>query len=230
MSDAPPLDNARYERKFFVDQLDRHQVRAILMTHPGMFFEVYPPRFVNNIYLDNPWMDNYVDNVGGAPDRMKARVRWYHQFFRKVDDPILELKVKRGMVGYKVQHSIFPFTLDERFNDWYFEGVIRASQLPPDVLAHLLTLEVALLNRYHREYFATADGKFRVTIDSGLTFYHVNKLNNQFLYRQVDYANIVVELKYLPEHDPQAQRITSAFPFRATRSSKYVQGIERVYL
>jgi hypothetical protein len=39
----------------------------------------------------------------------------------------------------------------------------------------------------------------------------------------------VVELKYQIEDDPRAQRIAAAFPFRMTRSSKYVQGIERVY-
>jgi hypothetical protein len=36
-------------------------------------------------------------------------------------------------------------------------------------------------------------------------------------------------LKYGLEQEGQADRAASYFPFRVTRNSKYVQGIERVY-
>ena len=59
----------RYERKLLVDQLDAHQVRALVKLHPSMFYEPYPPRYVNNLYLDTVGMKHYFDNVDGAEER-----------------------------------------------------------------------------------------------------------------------------------------------------------------
>ena len=51
----------RYERKFLVDRLDEHQVMGLVKRHPSMFVEPYPPRFVNNFYLDTP--DMQIDSI-----------------------------------------------------------------------------------------------------------------------------------------------------------------------
>jgi SPX domain protein involved in polyphosphate accumulation len=220
----------RYERKFFVDQLDAPHVIALLKHHPAMFAEIYPPRYINNIYMDTPWVENYFDNVAGLTERKKARLRWYHDLFRQVETPQLELKIKRGLVGTKLQYPFPAFSFGAGFNQERFTDILWGADLPPDVKNHLLALEPVLVNRYKRWYFATPDRAFRVTVDADLSFYHLNKFNNYFLHRQVNRDSTVVELKYQVEHDPQASRITAGFPFRMTRSSKYVQGIERVYL
>jgi len=147
-----------------------------------------------------------------------------------VDDPLLEFKIKRGLMGTKAQYPFPPFVFDESYTERGFKDAVRSSNLPVDVRSELLAVEPVLCNRYLRWYFATPDRRFRVTVDTGLTFYHLNKFNNCFIYKQVDYHDIVVELKYQSEDDPEASRITAGFPFRMTRSSKYVQGIERVFI
>jgi len=220
----------RYERKFFVDQLDAKQAISLIKRHPAMFSEIYPPRYINNIYMDSPLMENYYDNVDGVRERRKARIRWYHRLFRYVDDPLLEFKIKSGLMGTKAQFPFPEFPFGDGFSERFLKRLISTSTLPADVKAQLLSVEPVLLNRYLRWYFATPDRKFRLTVDTGLTFYHLNKFHNRFLYKQVDYNDIVIELKYQSEYDPQAGKITAGFPFRMTRSSKYVQGIERVYL
>jgi len=96
----------RYERKFMITELDDAQVRSIVRQHHAMFIEIYPPRYVNNIYLDTLSMRNYDDNLSGVAERMKARVRWYHELFRQIDDPILEFKMKDGLIGWK---ETYPF-------------------------------------------------------------------------------------------------------------------------
>lgn len=225
-----PQREYRYERKFFVDQLDAPQVIALLKLHPAMFAEIYPPRYINNIYMDTPWMENYFDNVAGLTERKKARLRWYHDLFQQIDAPQLEFKIKRGLVGTKLQYPFPAFSFGAGFNQERFTEIIREADLPQVAKNHLLSLEPVLVNRYKRWYFATPDRAFRVTVDADLTFYHLNKFSNRFLYKQINRHSIVVELKYQVEQDPQASRITAGFPFRMTRSSKYVQGIERVYL
>lgn len=230
MNTKLPTREYRYERKFFVDELEAPQVIGLLKQHPAMFSEIYPPRYINNIYMDSPWMENYFDNVAGLTERRKARLRWYHNLFRQVYAPLLEFKIKRGLVGTKAQYPFPAFSFGSGFTENEFTQIIQEAELTQDIKDHLLSLEPVLVNRYKRWYFATPDRSFRVTVDSGLTFYHLNKLSNRFLYKQVNHRSIVVELKYQVEDDVQASSITGGFPFRMTRSSKYVQGIERVYL
>lgn len=220
----------RYERKYFVDELDANQAIAHIKHHPAMFSEIYHPRYINNIYFDSPLMDNYSDNVDGSPERKKARIRWYHELFGRVEDPTLEFKIKKGFMGTKIQYPFPCFHFGKGFSEQDLRGAVQSSDLPGDVINYLQASEPVLVNRYLRWYFATPDRHFRVTVDRDLSFYHLTKNNNRFLFRQTDHNSIVIELKYHKEYDPEAGRISSGFPFRMTRSSKYVQGIERVYL
>lgn len=228
--DPAAAQSFRLERKFLVDQLDEHDVISLLRFHPAMFKEIYPPRYINNIYLDDPMMGSFHDNVDGLSERRKIRVRWYGELFRMVEKPVLEFKLKRGLAGQKAQYPLSPFSLDGNFSEGYFKEVLRQSSLPHEAKSRIVSQDAVLLNRYYRWYFATPDMRFRVTIDSGLSYYHLHKYRNRFDHKWVDYQNIVVELKYQPEDDLEGCRISSGFPFRMTRSSKYVTGIEQVYL
>lgn len=222
--------NFRYERKFIVDQLDAFQVRALIKRHPSMFYEPYPPRYVNNLYLDTKSMDNYFDNVNGVGQRRKVRIRWYEDLFQDIEKPVLEFKIKRGLVGTKRAYRFAPFTLDQRFDHRYCQEILRRADLPARVKYYILELNVVLCNRYRRCYFATRDQRFRATVDTEMTFYQVKRANNRFVHKHADYKNIIVELKYLEPMDMQAQRVAGFFPFNVTKSSKYVTGIERVFL
>jgi len=113
--------------------------------------------------------------------------------------------------------------------DLSVQALLQGDHLPGRVRVIASTLVPVLVNRYYRWYFATLDGRYRVTVDTGLTYHRVGHLANSFAHRQVDYDNLVVELKYQSEHAGQANRVSSYFPFRMTRNSKYVTGIERVY-
>ena len=43
---------SRYERKFLIEGIHLSEIENCIYTNPGMFFEIYEDRFVNNIYLD----------------------------------------------------------------------------------------------------------------------------------------------------------------------------------
>lgn len=220
----------RYERKFLVDQLDVHRVRALVKLHPAMFYQPYPPRYVNNLYLDTEELDNYQESVSGVGERRKARIRWYGELFGRIERPVLEFKIKSGVVGTKIGYPFAPFVLDERFSHRYYLDTLRVANSPTHVKQHLRGLHVVLCNRYYRWYYATHDGRFRVTVDTGMTFYQVRKVANHFRHRYVDHRNVVVELKYRKAMDVEAERVSRVFPFSVTKNSKYVAGIERVYL
>lgn len=220
----------RYERKFLVDQLDQHQVMGLIKRHPSMFSEPFPPRFINNFYLDTADMEHYHDNVGGAANRRKVRIRWYGDLLGQIEGPVLEFKIKRGLVGTKKQHPYPSFNLNDGVGMGAVMSNAGAAELPADVTSYLRMVSIVLMNRYHRRYYASADGRFRLTLDTGMTFYRVGGLSTRFAHKQTDHRNTIVELKYGIDEDASAPKVSGFFPFRVTKSSKYVQGIERVYL
>lgn len=221
---------ARYERKFRIEELDLPRAVALVRAHPAMFGEFHPPRHVNNIYLDSPFLDCFSDNVQGHGDRHKVRIRWYGELFGKIARPVLEIKIKRGLVGWKEQYPLREFTLGPGFDVGVLRRIFGQSELPPGLGARLAAGGPTLLNRYARLYYATPDRRFRLTVDTDLTFYHIGRHSNLFLRREVERDVIIIELKYAPEREAEAARLTAAFPFRVTKSSKYVQGVERVSL
>ncbi len=225
-----PLRTYRYERKFLVDEMRPFQVEAVIKLHPRLFYAPYPSRDVNNLYFDTPDMANYYDNVNGADRRRKVRVRWYGAPFGELNRPMLEIKVKEGLVGTKHTYPLAPFCLGQDFCNDYFKSIVLKSDLPENVRRDLCNLEGVLFNRYHRQYYASRDGHFRVTLDAEMAFYKANgAFGNAFIHRQVNHHDLIVELKYEIDQELHANRVASFFPFRVTRNSKYVNGIERVY-
>jgi hypothetical protein len=224
------LRTFRYERKFLVEDLTPFQVETLVKQHPRLFRSAYPPRFVNNLYLDTPDMVHYFDNISGAARRRKVRVRWYGDPFGVILQPILEIKLKDGAVGTKYSYPLSAFNMDTHFCDRTLQNTLAESDLPPQVNLALRGLHVVLFNRYYRHYYATRDNDFRITFDYQMEFYKINgQFSNQFVHRQRNTRDVVLELKYEIERELQANRVASFFPFRVTRNSKYVQGIERVY-
>lgn len=220
----------RYERKFSLEGIEAATARHLILSHPAMFYEPYPPRWVNNIYFDTPWMEHYQDNLSGSAERSKLRVRWYHELHGMVGGPTLEFKRKRGWVGWKESYPIPAFRFGNTLTTRRLVERIGESDLPAGVIERLRGHQIALVNRYFRSYFATRDERFRVTLDRELTYYRVGRLSTSALARSIDHGVVVLELKYDAQHEPQASRVASRFPFRATRSSKYVRGVELFFL
>lgn len=221
--------NYRYERKFLVDQLDERQLEALVRLHPRLFYEPYPPRFINNIYFDTPDMQSYHDNVDGVSKRLKLRVRWYGRLLGSVDKPVLEFKIKQDVVGWKVSFPLLPLAIDATLDQRRLRRLLLSSEVPAEWQERLRDMAPVLMNRYHRRYYISRDQGYRLTIDSRLEFRRVDMLANRFLHRQEDYRSAVLELKYGPGEERSADRVSSFFPFPRTKSSKYVQGIERVF-
>lgn len=219
-------ENCRYERKFFITELTKYEIDSIVKLHPAMFSEIYPQRFVNNLYFDSFDMKNYFDTVDGLKDRLKVRIRWYGDLFGVIEKPVLELKIKDGLVGVKEIFPLIPFSIDESFQFETLVNVFSQAEIIDVLKLDLISLEPVLLNRYSRKYFQSADHNYRITIDSEMEFYQISPHKNTFLHKWVDDTTTVVELKYNHDKDQSVEEITSYFPFRMTKSSKYVNGID----
>lgn len=222
--------NYRYERKFIAPEFTKQEVESIVKHHSAMFLEVYYERYVNNIYFDSFNMSNYCDNITGLRDRIKVRIRWYGELFGEIKNPTLELKIKNGFLGKKKLFPLKQFSITEDFNDDVTSNVFRISDIPDIVKLRLQTLKPVLLNRYCRKYYQSADKNFRITIDYDMEFYKIAPIYNCFLNKSVDWRNTLIELKYDHDMEHYAESISNYFPFRVSKISKYIYGIERLGL
>ncbi|MFC1690846.1 polyphosphate polymerase domain-containing protein [Nanoarchaeota archaeon] len=219
----------RYERKFVIEELDKQEVESIIKHNPGMFSEIYHERVVNNIYLDSESLENYNDNLIGMGQRLKVRIRWYGETRGLVKKPVLEIKIKSNELGTKRSFPLKPFKVDKNLSlSFIIEKVISESNLPLDVIEHLKSLKFALLNKYKRKYFSSHDKKYRMTLDFDLEFYTIHQHSNPFIER-IKSDFVILEVKYSKSDDDGAENIINNLPFRLTKSSKYVSGIDELY-
>lgn len=218
----------RYERKFCVPGLSIFEVEQIIKTNPVCFSEIFYPRYINNIYLDTFDKRSWHENIEGGTNRVKARIRWYGDLFTKVQSPTLEFKVKQGLLGKKPSYALPDFVFDSSISKSKLHDLIYKSDLPPEIIQYLLKLEPVLINRYQRKYFLSQNKKFRLTLDSHLSYYRIKSWNSGINRAFNDKDNVVVEIKYNKEDDNSVHEITNLFPFRLTKKSKYVSGIYRI--
>lgn len=92
--------------------------------------------------------------------------------------------------------------------------------------ARLRGLEPSLVNCYRRSYFLSADRRFRLTLDTDLRFFPVRDRADGRGAAALAERQVILELKFDVADADLAAAITNALPFRLTRYSKYVRGME----
>ena len=219
----------RYERKYYLSCEDYGYVRTLILNHPASFRTAFHPRMVNNIYFDSPGFDFFYDNVNGNQLRKKIRIRWYDETFAHQKKLTIEYKLKNGLVGDKIAYKLADIFTGEGFDFRQMRNEIKANQLPIPVENELLTYYPILLNRYIREYFVSDDGKCRITLDRDLSFFRIHAGKNFFKTGYHISGDLIMEMKYAPDDEPVAVEISQNFPFRITKSSKYVIGVQNLF-
>ncbi len=220
------LPNARYERKFIPAGLDLQEVVALVHRHPAGFSAAYPPRAVNNIYLDTPGLSAYHEHVSGAAERSKTRLRWYGSWKDGSRLATLELKLKSGLLSGKRAQPLGEFSLAEASPQVALESALDRAHLPELARASLRQLRPSLCNRYRRHYFLSADRRFRLTLDTELQFGRPESTLLPSAWAALPL--IVLELKFDPQYADHVSVVTNYWLFRLARCSKYVLGVSHL--
>jgi hypothetical protein len=219
----------RYERKFVVQEGHSAEILALVRHHPALFREIYHQRAINNLYLDTPGRAHYQDHVHGLANRLKVRIRWYGPLHGHVERPVLERKIKAGSVATKASNLLASFTLNGTFPLQTITHALQSSELDPQMRHGLGYLDPSLVNRYQRRYFLSADSHFRLTMDTGLECYGLSRTTGHLFPIPGAYPSVILELKFDAQHATTAAQVTNAFPFRLTRCSKYVLGMDALH-
>ena len=221
--------NYRYERKFTVpNEFSLKSIDQFIKKNKALFREVFHIRKVNNIYFDTAGYNDYFDNVLGVSDRKKIRIRWYGDTLGEIKKPVLEVKIKKGLVGDKWSYKLKPFVLNNDFDHEMIQNIFKTSNLPLPVLESVKMVFPTLLNSYLRKYFLSADNKYRVTVDYKLLYYKIDKRFNNFKFAPSRDENKIIELKYGLLDGKRANTISTQFPFRLNKNSKYVNGVNTI--
>jgi len=219
----------RFEHKFIAEGVMEDQVEAMIKFHPALFRELYSERQVNSLYLDRYDLKNYHDNVDGLSERSKVRIRWYGETFGLIKKPTLEFKVKKNFYVGKILFPMMSFRLDSKFSMKVLRNTFQKSSLPGKISFYLSGLNYSTLHSYSRKYFIDASKRYRLTLDKNIRACKLASYENSFLDEFDQREPLILELKYATEHSDTADAITNYFPFRMTKNSKYVQGIQRLY-
>lgn len=218
------LNSVRYERKFSIEGFNNSEIKPLIKLHPAIFSETYSPRYVNSIYLDSIGFDNYTDTLDGVNNRMKVRIRWYGEMFGQVS-PNLELKYKCGMITSKKVFPLSEFVIIEGKRIMSVKLITRGVLVPTCVEDFVNACRYILLVRYKRSYFQSEDKRYRLTLDSGLEYYNLQGSSRAFRGKMVDNNSVIMEIKYKCEDDEDVNSIINRFPFRLSKNSKYITGL-----
>jgi len=218
----------RCEIKFIASEMDLPTVNACLKLHPCLFREIYRPRRVNNTYFDTDALRFFNENRSGVAERTKIRIRWYGEKTPKVN-PVLEYKIKSGISGRKKRYALPCCETGIEGDTAALQRAIDWALLPQRVRSDLACVRPWVGNSYKRRYYETNDRRFRVTIDTDLTYWKSDALwcDGESVCR--DGGRIVVELKFDAELRSEAGSLFNDFPLRVEKNSKYVRGVEQVY-
>lgn len=221
------IGSYRYERKFIVPFNSIHSIYKILSINNANFREIYQSRKINNLYLDTLNLLFFKQNVDGLNERKKIRIRWYGEFYGEIQ-PRLEIKKKLGLVSTKEVYNLSSLYLKKCTRIFDLTKVFDLQKIPSLIRQEINGLQPSLLNCYERRYFLSADNRFRVTIDYDLNFYNIlNCIYTNSAHKHDD-KSVILELKYDSIHDANAHLISNQLPFRLSRYSKYVNGINSI--
>jgi hypothetical protein len=222
------LPNLRFERKFIAAEATPAEALALVRHHPALFRAAFPPRWINNLYFDTPGLRHFHEHINGAANRVKTRIRWYGPLRGAIPRPVLERKLKRGMVSGKRGYPLPPFALNGHLPRTEIARALTEASLPDELRWHLQGLQPSLVNRYHRLYFVSANGHLRLTVDTDLEFYDARSATGILTRLRIHPPRVIIELKYAPACTEEAAIAANALSLRVVRCSKYVLGIEHL--
>lgn len=216
----------RYELKAIAEDGSEDTIRTWLRLHPMGFAPAHPSRQVNNVYFDTPDLASFVANLAGDLTRKKVRLRWYGDHTAGIQS-CFEVKLKRDRIGWKLaQQLLTPLDLD----CLHWQAVVTTVR---DELADVLRTHLdaapwpVLINRYLREYYASFDGRVRVTLDYAHVAYDQRHHQRPFLKFALPSQNVlIVELKASVSDSAYLLEAASSLPLRIGRSSKYVDTVD----
>lgn len=220
------LVHRRIEVKFAMENMDLMLVRRLLNDNCARIEHKGPISVINTLYFDDDQLSAYHENKAGLDRRWKVRLRWYGE---AEGDFYLEFKERHGNLSTKER---FKVRLDSPIEALSFRELKKSikAQIPRAAAYRFGERpDPIVLNHYHREYFYDNVNKIRLTLDSAIRCY--DQLGRQRLSKRHPQALeglVIVEAKMPSDARVSLDHALHPLKKRMTRSSKYVQCLEKL--
>ncbi len=106
------------------------------------------------------------------------------------------------------------------------DNIIDPLTIPVHLKEKMKTMRPVLLNQYKRKYFISANKILRLTLDYDIKYGRIDLSKSYFMASD---RNLIIEFKYNDSHEICINDAISLFPFRLSKSSKYLTGIQKTY-
>ena len=137
----------------------------------------------------------------------------------------MEIKIKTGNLGHK---EIYPLgSILRKSGEISFKKIDTSiSNLKKDIKSKIISnaLRPTLFVSYKRSYFLSKIIDCRLTLDEEIKYYKITNKHININPRKT--FDSIVELKYPSNLDIFELNYFSKFPFRYSKHSKYVKGIQ----
>jgi len=226
------MNNYRSEIKFVCYKHNYSLIKNWIKFHKFNFFKEYDDRNINNIYFDSLDYKAFNDNLVGLPSRLKVRYRWYGNLFSEnsKNEGSLEFKFKKNIYGYKKIFKINDLTLNLNSNWKEIKNKIFKQLTPEYKILFEKNSEKILINRYKREYFISRDKKIRITLDKNIEIFDQRSalIKPNFRFKNFTQDYLVIEFKFNKEDKIYLNELDINIPIKASRNSKYINGVRSV--
>lgn len=219
--EIPKITEKRIEVKEVFTLFDITKVEKAIHLSKFAFRKPFPDRQINSIYFDDFSFSSFEDSIEGNCLRTKTRLRWYGNEDSEVS-AVLELKKKKGMYSWKHLYQN-KYRINPKARNW--TTFIKFLQKEGKDLI-LTQLKPKSIVSYQRNYYASFDGKVRITIDRNLKTYRQDISVNPNLTRPKDHFELIImEMKVDVSNSNLIRMVSEDIPFNPKRFSKYCESL-----
>jgi len=215
----------RYEIKFVLNEAALAGFLSWMYLNTSCR-EKYPARTVNSVYFDDINFKSVRDNLTGAANRMKTRLRWYQsENNHLISTPVWEQKLKSGRLGAKDTVKLHNF--GDVIHNFPISEIISLikHELPENHSSTYDYLIPTLGVSYLRYYYEDFRG-LRVTIDKNIRFrshFSMSEPLNKNCH--ISYGSKIIELKFDPLLKNEVSELIRPLRLTPVRHSKYLTGL-----
>ena len=219
--EIPQITEKRIEVKEVFSLFDITKVEKAIHLSKFAFRKPFPDRQINSIYFDDFSFSSFEDSIEGNCLRTKTRLRWYGNEDSDVS-AVLELKKKQGIYSWKHLYQN-KYRINPNARNW--ATFIKFLQKEGKDLI-LTQLKPKSIVSYQRSYYASFDGKVRITIDRNLKTYRQDISVNPNLSRPKDHFELIImEMKVDVSNSDLIREVSEDIPFNPKRFSKYCESM-----
>lgn len=220
------VDNYRHELKFLMNKKTAEILKyrlSLLLPFDEFALENDGSYYIRSLYFDDIYDTAYYEKIDGIEEREKYRIRFYNFDISYIT---IELKGKKGNVGYKLQDQINYKEYYYIINQDYDKIVIEDRKVLERFILDCKrkNLVPSIIVDYERTAYTYPISDVRLTFDSSIASgkYDCDFFNkDMMLYDALEKDSLILEVKYNEFLPDFIKEVIQSVPMTRISMSKF---------